>query len=139
MQTEDHPMIKVLLCEVHTLVRQALRGILKECAGVAIVGEASNGREAVACAAALKPDVVLLDISMPRLDGPEATTTIKQLDPRIAVIGLTAVDLYGMKAQAMRRAGATELMFKEDAVDKLCTSIVKAANTFRRPPDALAA
>lgn len=132
-------MIKVLLCEVHALIRQALRGILKECAGVAIVGEAGNGREAVACAAELKPDVVVLDLSMPCLDGPEATTCIKRLDPSIAVIGLTAVDPYGMKAQAMRRAGAVDLMFKDDAVEKLCASITKAAGKFRRPPDAMAA
>ncbi len=132
-------MITVLLCEVHPLIRNTLRSVLKDCAGVAVVGEASNGREAVAYVTELKPDVVVLDVSMPRLDGPETTTTIKHLDPTTAVIGLAAIDLYGLKAQAMRRAGVAELMFKEEAVDKLCASIAKAAAGFRRPPDVMAA
>src|SRR5680860_1828498 len=82
-------MTRLLLCDDHAMFRQGLRSILETEDDVRIIGEASTGREAVRYALETKPDVVLMDIQMPDLDGVAATKAILAEDPDIRVIILT--------------------------------------------------
>jgi DNA-binding NarL/FixJ family response regulator len=81
--------IRVLLADDHTLFRQGLRQICEVKGGFDVVGEAEDGQEAVHLAAELKPDVILMDISMPNLDGIQATVQIIEKDPEARIIALT--------------------------------------------------
>jgi two-component system response regulator NreC len=81
--------IKVLLCDDHTLFREGIKAILKDEPSIEIVGEAADGRQAVAKALQLHPDVVLMDIAMPDLSGFDATRRILQTSPKAKVIILT--------------------------------------------------
>jgi DNA-binding NarL/FixJ family response regulator len=81
--------IKVLLCDDHTLFREGIKAILKDEPSIEIVGEAADGRQAVAKALQLKPDVVLMDIAMPDLSGFDATRRIVQANAKAKVIILT--------------------------------------------------
>ena len=81
--------IKVLLCDDHTLFREGIKAILKDELSIEIVGEAADGRQAVAMALQLRPDVVLMDIAMPDLSGFEATRRILHTNPKTKVIILT--------------------------------------------------
>jgi len=81
--------IKVLLCDDHTLFREGIKAILKDEASIEIVGEAADGRQAVAKALELQPDVVLMDIAMPDLTGFDATRRILQSNAKAKVIILT--------------------------------------------------
>jgi two-component system response regulator NreC len=81
--------IKVLLCDDHTLFREGIKAILKDEPSIEIVGEAADGREAVAMARQLHPDVVLMDIAMPDLSGFDATRRILQANAKAKVIILT--------------------------------------------------
>ena len=86
------PKITILLAEDHVVVRESIRQLLEREAGFEVIGEASDGEEAVDMARRLKPDVVIMDISMPNLSGIEATRQIKALYPSIAVLILSAYD-----------------------------------------------
>ena len=92
------------------------------CSDVSVVGEATNGKEAVAIAAALRPSIGLMDINMPNMNGIDATAVIKQKWPDITVIGLS-VNADGDNQAAMISAGATFLLTKEAAVDELYRAI----------------
>ena len=81
--------IRVLLCDDHTLFREGIKAILKDEPSIEIVGEAEDGRQAVAKALELHPDVVLMDIAMPDLSGFDATRRILQANPKAKVIVLT--------------------------------------------------
>jgi two-component system response regulator NreC len=78
--------IRVLLCDDHTLFREGIRAILKDEFSIEIVGEAENGRQAIAQARQLRPDIVLMDIAMPDLGGFEATHRILQANPKILIL-----------------------------------------------------
>ena len=112
-------MIRVLIVEDQTLMRQGLRTILELEPGFAVVGEASDGQEGVAQARALHPDLVLMDVQMPRMNGVEATRQITALVPHAQVIILTTFDydeyvFDGIKAGArgylLKDLPATELL-----------------------------
>jgi CheY-like chemotaxis protein len=115
---------RVLLVDDHAMVRQGLRMVLEGYAEVEVIGEAWNGEEAVAAVEQLRPDVVLMDINMPKKNGIEATAEIKARYPETIVIGLS-VNAEGENADAMKRAGAALLITKEAAVDQLYEAIVK--------------
>lgn len=104
------------------MVRQGLRSVLEAYSDVSVVGEATNGKEAVAIAAALRPSIVLMDINMPNMNGIDATAEIKQKWPDITVIGLS-VNADGDNQAAMISAGATFLLTKEAALDELYKAI----------------
>jgi two-component system response regulator AlgR len=89
---------KILIVDDEPLARERLAGLLRECTNVEIVGEAGNGREAVEAVARLAPDVVLLDIRMPLMDGLEAARHIAGLDNPPAVIFCTAYDEHALAA-----------------------------------------
>ena len=122
-------MIRVLLVDDHAMVRQGLRSVLDGYTDIEVVGEAANGEEAIEQAIKHEPDVVLMDINMPRMNGVEATAQIRSLYPDIIVIGLS-VQTGGHAQQAILKAGATMLLTKEAAVDELHHAIL---NCLKRP------
>ena len=114
---------RILLVDDHAMVRQGLRSVLDGYPDIEVVGEAGNGEEAIEQVIKYKPDVVLMDINMPRLNGVEATAKIKSLYPDSFIIGLS-VQTGGQVQQAILAAGAAMLLTKEAAVDELYQAIV---------------
>src|SRR5439155_11674596 len=106
------PKTRVLLVDDHQLLRQALRRAVEE-AGFVVVSEASDGEEAVRRALQLRPDIVVMDLTMPVLDGVTATQRIHEAAPEIAVLVLTMHGEDDLKAQALR-AGAVAFMTKDN-------------------------
>jgi DNA-binding NarL/FixJ family response regulator len=104
-------MIRVVIADDHSLVREGLRRILDEQFDIEVVGEAKDGKEAVELARCLRPDVILLDISMPGKDGLDATKEICALDTRTKILILT---IHNEEHYALRtlRAGAHGFIFK---------------------------
>ena len=93
-------IIRILIVEDQRIVREGLRAVLEDEDEIAIVGEAANGQEAIDLFAQLQPDVVLMDLQMPVIDGPEATRRIRELSPdaRILVLTTYATDEFIFKA-----------------------------------------
>ncbi len=117
---------RVLLVDDHAMVRQGLRAIFGGYADVTIVGEAGNGMEAVAMAVELMPDVIVMDINMPQMDGIEATKQIKDARPAAIVIGLS-VNNSAQVMDAMKRAGAAAFVSKDTAAEHLYNAIAALA------------
>ncbi len=82
--------IRILIADDHAVLREGMRNLLEQEKDFEVVGEASDGKEAVKLGSALKPDVIIMDIVMPKLSGIEATRLIKQASPATAVLILTA-------------------------------------------------
>jgi NarL family two-component system response regulator LiaR len=119
--------IRVLLVDDHAVVRQGLRMFLKADRRIAIVGEATDGAEAVRLAEELQPDVVLMDVLMPGMDGIEATRQIRNAHPDIQVLALTsAVD--DATVVNVIRAGAIGYLLKDTQANDLRRAIHAAAN-----------
>ena len=114
--------IRVLLVEDHTIVRKGLRSLLDGEAGIEVIGEAEDGREAVEKVQQLLPDVVLMDIAMPGLNGLEATRQIKKRFPEVQVLILTmhANEEYIFQ---ILRAGASGYVVKQVAPTELISAI----------------
>lgn len=117
---------RVLLVDDHSVVRQGLRMFLRLDPEIEIVGEAANGEEAVELARQLRPDVVLMDLLMPVMDGHVATRTIRQEMPDVEVVALTSVLEDSSIAEAIRN-GAIGYLLKDTEADELCLSIKAAA------------
>jgi two-component system, NarL family, response regulator LiaR len=118
--------IKVLLVDDHAVVRQGLRMFLSLDKELEVVGEASNGKEALALARQVQPDVVLMDLLMPGMDGIAATAIIRRELPDIEVIALTSVLEDRLVVDAIR-AGAIGYLLKDTNADELCQAIKAAA------------
>ena len=114
--------MRVLIVDDHTIVRKGIRALLAEIAGIEVVGEADNGQEAVTQAETLHPDVILMDLAMPKMDGIEATRQIKasQPDSRILVMTSFAAD---DKVFPAIKAGALGYLLKESAPEDLVQAI----------------
>lgn len=127
-------VIRVLLAEDHTIVRKGLRALLDDEAGIEVIGEAQDGREAVRMVAQLHPDVVLMDISMPGLNGLEATRQIKTQFPDARVLVLTRHTNKEYVYQILR-AGASGYTVKQAAPAELVLAIqaVYRGDTFLSP------
>ena len=82
--------IRVLIVDDHTIVRKGIRALLAEMAGMEVVGEADNGQEAITQAESLHPDVILMDLAMPKMDGIEATRQIKTSQPESRILVMTS-------------------------------------------------
>jgi|AAFX01.1.fsa_nt_gi Response regulator containing a CheY-like receiver domain and an HTH DNA-binding domain len=124
----ERAALRILLVDDNADIREALCSILHDCPDVRIVGEATNGKEAVFTAEKLQPDVVLMDINIPMLDGIAATRAIKAHNSNIAVVGLSANTPDHM-VYAMVKAGAFAVMSKENAVEDLYDLIRKAVSS----------
>ena len=113
--------VRVVLAEDHQMFRQALGQVLAQ-NGITLLGEAGDGREAVELVRELGPDIVVMDISMPRLNGIEATVQIRAATPPTRVIILSR---FAEQKQVVRalRAGAAGYLLKNDAVDELLSAI----------------
>jgi DNA-binding NarL/FixJ family response regulator len=115
-------MTTCLLADDQELVRAGFRMILETQAGIAVVGEAGDGAEAVAATRRLQPDVVLMDIRMPNLDGLQATRQIAAASPRSRVLILTTFDLDEYIYQALA-AGASGFLLKNAPPEQLITAV----------------
>ena len=118
--------IRILLADDHAVLRQGLSNILETQKDFAVVGQAVNGREAIQLAAELKPNVIMMDISMPEIGGIEATAEIKKRHPHIRVIGLSMHDDVDTKAK-MLQAGAVAYIYKASPAAKLIEAIRSSA------------
>ena len=126
--------LRVLLADDHKMMCEGLKLLVNRQTDMEIIGEADNGRAAVALAQELKPDVVVMDISMPELNGLKATERLKTLCPEIKVLTLTrhADDAYLRK---LLKAGASGYLLKKSASGELVRAIrsVAAGNTYLDP------
>jgi len=114
--------IRVMLVDDHTMVRRGLATILKVFDDLQLVGEAENGVNAVQLAAEVLPDVILMDMSMPEMDGASATHAIRQQFPQIQVLALTSFK-EGKVIQKALEAGAIGYLLKDVSADELVRAI----------------
>jgi PAS domain S-box-containing protein len=119
--------VRVMLVDDHAMVRQGLRSLLDSYTDIEVVGEASNGEEALADMATQQPEIVVMDVNMPKMNGIETTSAIRNRYPDVKVIGLS-VQNGGEMQQAMLKAGAAVLLSKEAAVDQLYLTIQTVQN-----------
>jgi DNA-binding NarL/FixJ family response regulator len=119
--------IRVLIADDHPLFREGMRGRLDRVADVAVVGEAASGDEAVQLAHKLEPDVILMDIKMPGLNGIEATREIQQASPQIGVLVLTMFEDDDSVFAAMR-AGAKGYLLKDSGGEGVVHAIRAVAS-----------
>jgi RNA polymerase sigma factor (sigma-70 family) len=127
--------LRIVLAEDHTLVRAGLRTLLHQLDRVTVVGEAADGREAVELAKAHKPDMILMDISMPGLNGIDATRQVKKELPGVRVVILSMHSSEEHVMQALR-AGASGYLLKESAPLELELALqaVGSGETYLSPP-----
>jgi len=114
--------LKVLIVEDHLIVREGLRALINQQADMEIVGEAENGKAAIELARKLKPDVIIMDVSMPGMNGIEATRQIKTEMPDIKVIALSAYDNREY-VMGMVKAGVSGYLLKDCAFEELISAI----------------
>lgn len=114
--------IKIVLVDDHKLLREGLRNIIEQKANMFIIGEASDGREAIKICSKLLPDVLVIDVAMPGLNGIEAAKQIHKNHPEIKIIGLS---MHSGKQfiQGMFKAGAFGYLLKDGDADELITAI----------------
>jgi DNA-binding NarL/FixJ family response regulator len=117
--------IRVLLVDDHGMVRRGLRGFLELLDDIEIVGEAENGQQGLEAARRLRPDVVLMDIVMPVLDGIEATAAIKAELPDVEIVALTSF-VEEAKVNAALEAGASGFILKDAEADDVAAAIRSA-------------
>jgi DNA-binding NarL/FixJ family response regulator len=119
-------MIRLLIVDDHPIVRDGLRGAFAGSDEFEVVGEAGDGAEAVSRAAALRPDVVLMDLRMPRVDGVEAIRRLQREAPKVRVLVLTTFDTDSDVLPAIE-AGATGYLLKDAPVEELLRAVRAAA------------
>ena len=116
------PEIRVMIVDDHAILRDGIRSLLDRQERIAVVGEASNGREALARVEELQPDIVLMDIAMPVMDGLEATRRVKEENPEIKVLILTQHDSQEYVAPLLK-AGASGYVLKRSGGREVVTAI----------------
>jgi DNA-binding NarL/FixJ family response regulator len=110
--------LRILVADDHTVLRAGLRELFGKTPGLQVVGEAANGVEAISQANTLQPDVIVMDVSMPQMNGIKATREIHRALPHIQIIGLST---YGDETseRAMREAGAQAYFSKAESTHRL--------------------
>jgi DNA-binding NarL/FixJ family response regulator len=124
--SEANQPIRVLLVDDHAVVRQGLKMFLSLDKDIVVIGEAQNGQEACELTAALKPDIVLMDIIMPIMDGLTAIQKIKMAQPEVEIIALTSI-LEDDKVFKAIHAGAMGYLMKDTKADALAKAIKGAS------------
>jgi DNA-binding NarL/FixJ family response regulator len=119
--TERQP-IRVLLVDDHAVVRRGLQGFLELLDDITVVGQADNGRSALEVARSVRPDVVLMDLLMPEVDGIEATATIKAEMPGVEIVALTSF-VEEARVTAALEAGASGFILKDAEADDVADAI----------------
>jgi len=125
--TEEEGPIRVLLVDDHAVVRRGLRGFLELIKDFDVVGEAENGREGVAAADRLAPDVILMDLLMPEMGGLEAIAAIKQAHPEIEIVAVTSF-IEEEKVTTALEAGASGYLLKDAEAEEVAQAIRAAYN-----------
>ena len=120
--TDRSEPIRVLIVDDHTIVRKGIKALLAETGDIQVVGEASNGLDAIGLSRQLEPDVILMDLLMPKMDGIEATRKISTLQPRAHVLVLTSF-VGDDKIFPAIKAGAFGYLLKDSEPSELIRSI----------------
>jgi DNA-binding NarL/FixJ family response regulator len=118
--------IRILVCDDHPVVRSGLRGMIQSQPDLEVIAEADEGARAVALASRFQPDIVLMDLRMPGMDGVTATATIKARHPSIHVLIPTTYDTDADILRALEK-GATGFLLKDEREDRLFDAIREAA------------
>ena len=124
---EDTAPVRLLIVDDHALVRSGLRVMLKREPGFEIIGEAGNGREAIELCCSLGPNLVLMDMRMPEMDGLEATRAIKHEHPEISILMVTMHDNNDYKLEAAK-AGAAGYVLKDASRKELIAVMRRVMN-----------
>lgn len=119
-------MIKVLIVDDHALVRMGIRRLLEDMPDVEVVADAESGEQALTLVKSHKPDVVLLDMKMPGIDGWEVTRRLKKTNPLVKVIAVTAVCAEPMPTRVLQ-LGAMGYLTKESGAEEMAAAIRKVA------------
>ncbi|NWF68263.1 MAG: response regulator transcription factor [Chloroflexi bacterium] len=119
----DNKTIRILIVDDHQVVRQGFAVFLKTFPDLLLVGEAADGEEALRLCGEVHPDVVLMDIIMPHMDGVTATRLIRQQYPNIKVVAFTSYTDNRHNAQKALQAGATGYLFKDVSISELAQAI----------------
>ncbi len=114
--------LRILLADDHEIMRQGLRVLLEKNSDMEVVGEANDGQEAIELAEQLKPDVVVMDVNMPGVDGPDATRRIVSDKPDTRIVALSMHSKKGFIIE-MLKAGASGYVLKENAFSELVNAI----------------
>lgn len=122
--------IRLLLVDDHSMVRQALRNHTVRWPDIELVGEAADGEEAVRLADSLSPDVILMDIHMPRMNGIEATGLIVRAHPSVCIIGLSFETRINQR-EALLKAGACTVLDKGTSAKRLHNIISQTVDRYR--------
>jgi len=120
-------VVKILLADDHTIVRQGLKLILAAHSDLQVIGEAANGREAVELADKLRPDIVLMDVQMPELNGIDATKKMVTANPRVRILVLS-MHKEAVYVREILRAGARGYILK-DAIDTELVTAIRSVAT----------
>lgn len=121
-QNNKQQKIRILLVDDHPVVRAGIKASLSEYDAFEVIGEASNGKEAIESSRKLSPDVVLMDISMPQMGGFEATKLLRQELPKIKIVALTMHDNKDYIVEIIR-LGARGYVLKDSPPSELCRAI----------------
>lgn len=124
--------IRVLLCDDAEGFRALMRSSLADDPAIEVVGEAADGEEGVQATASLQPDVVLLDMSMPRMDGMQAIPEMRRSAPSTSIIGLSSFSAHRMRGPSIE-IGAHSYLEKGTELDTIREAILGAAEQARRP------
>lgn len=117
-------MIKVLIVDDHALVRMGIRRLLEDLQDIMVIGEAESGESALALVKQLSPDVILLDMKMPGIDGWEVTRRLKKSNLHIKVIAVTAICAEPLPSRILQ-LGAMGYLTKESSIEEMATAIRK--------------
>ena len=125
--TEQGPKARVVIVDDHALMREAINAILARDSSLEVVGEAHDGQEAIECCRELRPDLVLMDVSMPRMDGLEATRRLKEEFPETSVLFLTAHADHRLLMDAVK-AGAAGYVLKGERPNHILDAVRAVLN-----------
>lgn len=126
--------LRIFLADDHMVVREGLKSLINSQPDMEVVGEAENGRDAVKCAVELSPDVVVMDISMPEMNGIEATERLRKECPSTKIVALTIYEDTGYLRQSLK-AGASGYVLKRAVVEELVHAVrtCAAGGTYIEP------